>query len=441
MTLLLVLLILTFGAPGEPAAPPVAPVGGPEAQPAQRSDVALPIEISIDAVDRMFAGGDHGGLLYEKSGIEVPHGALELKIRRAGALTVAVASDGSLDVRLPVKVHARVDLKLGWIKHHEDLEGALTVHGKLRVDVAPDRPPRLRTALDFTWVQAPSKRILGKIDVSLGTLAGGVVREQLDRLAARIDDTARERVERAWQQLTSPLTPAPGCWLVVAPEAARMARLQRRGDALVLGVGLHGRLAAGTGAAPPAPAAGSPPPLELVASEPGRLDVHVRHVLGLNDLAAVVTRLAADGGLDFKRGGGELAPRFAALVFSADGVRLAFTAMVELGAKSPWPTLTITGSLRASDAPSGGLGLDVEGLSVKLADGVPFPWPIPSSLALDSFSGELRRLLVARSKALASTHGVNLDLVLTALRIRDLRVSAANVSFDLQLVGEASVRL
>ena len=112
MTLLLVLLILTFGAPGEPAAPPVAPVGGPEAQPAQRSDVALPIEISIDAVDRMFAGGDHGGLLYEKSGIEVPHGALELKIRRAGALTVAVASDGSLDVHLPIKIHTHINLKL-----------------------------------------------------------------------------------------------------------------------------------------------------------------------------------------------------------------------------------------------------------------------------------------------------------------------------------------
>jgi hypothetical protein len=119
MTLLHIFLFLALGTPVEPAAPDVASAGGLAVQAAQLSDIELPIEIPVSAVDRMLAEGDPGGILYAESGIEIPHGTVELTIRRA-------------------------------------------VHGKLRADVTSDRELRTQTAFDFTWVEAPTRWILSR---------------------------------------------------------------------------------------------------------------------------------------------------------------------------------------------------------------------------------------------------------------------------------------
>lgn len=186
------LLAFTDVAP-PPAAAPVGPTASPAAQVAM-SDLELPIEVPRAAIESAIEGllvdGDPNGTLYTQSGIGIKHGTAEVTIVRAGAVGVSVQGDGSLDVVIPLEVKARLDLQLWRIKHHDTLNGRLTVRGTIRADVTPEWRLSTRTSLAFTWDHKPTLH-----GISLGSFTEGLVQAELDRFSAAIDATVLQRVD------------------------------------------------------------------------------------------------------------------------------------------------------------------------------------------------------------------------------------------------------
>lgn len=164
----------------------------------------------------------------------------------------------------------------------------------------------------------------------------------------------------------------------------------------------------------------------------------MRHDVSLTGVAKAALQQSSGGALGFQMGGQRVALKIDRLDLRGIGGAIAFDASVSVEMGLLPVAMSISGTLHGDPA-NNGLGVVLKNLRVGLGGASP-PSSSPSTLAnLDQMAAALRSMISTRLTALASAHGAQLGLAVTALRVHGLHAVGDRASFDLRLLGTASL--
>lgn len=133
------------------------------------------------------------------------------------------------------------------------------VTAKIKLDVTEGWKLAPKISIDYTWLERPHLRLLGRFNVSLGGVADGVIRPQLRRIEREAPAEIARRLplrptmDTLWQQFAQPLAldETGGLWLVLEPVSVHLASPRTMDGVLHVAPAVTARLRVVHGPRPP----------------------------------------------------------------------------------------------------------------------------------------------------------------------------------------------
>jgi len=202
------------------------------------------------------------------------------------------------EIRLTMPIHAVVRAEdIGGLLKRETAVADAMAHATVKITLAQDWSPRGTIDIRYDWVNTPQIEFLGqRIDLTEQADA------KLAPVIARLEKTlpgelgklqVRRLVEQAWRTGFTTLElnkRNPPVWMRVTPQALQYGGYEVRGHALLLRLGLKALTETRVGKRPVDPAPTPLPPLQPLASEPGRLSFFIPVVADYEQLEPVLMK-------------------------------------------------------------------------------------------------------------------------------------------------------
>jgi hypothetical protein len=184
-------------------------------------------------------------LLYEDNNID--DDGYSIKVWRKGGLKI-IPQKGMIEFRLPLKIHAKAKIDLGFLKHEQEADFELTPSYVTRISISPDWKIISKTTSNgYQWVTKPTVKI-GPMEIDIAPFIEKILDKQQDKIGAEIDNivaanvSIKSYVESAWQLIQTPIPLADkyNAWLKISPKEVFFIPIHGDTSVLKAGVAIKG---------------------------------------------------------------------------------------------------------------------------------------------------------------------------------------------------------